>query len=92
MWWPFEKALEKRTSQERLKIPTRFMVELLKMILDGNVLNSMAIYGSRKLVRRWEQRLHQRILASLWVGWKKKFFKVGLNKTLVPNHTFGKGT
>ena len=33
----FEKALENRTMDERSNIPTVFLVDLLKLVLDGNI-------------------------------------------------------
>ena len=32
-----EIALQRRTTEEKSKIPTRFLVDLLKTVLDGNI-------------------------------------------------------
>ena len=64
----FKKALDTRTNEEKLKIPTKFIVDLLKKVLQGNVFEFNSKLWQQKIGTAMGTRIAP-TYACLFMGW-----------------------
>ena len=81
----FEKALNTRTLEEKSKIPTWYLMELLDLVLNGNIFE----FNNKLYIQKIGTEMGTRVAptyACLFMGWlEEKLLKNGKTKKMIIN-------
>ena len=78
-------VLEKQTNEEKDKIMTGFMIDVVKQVLDGNIFE----FNSKLWQQQWVPKWVPHISVCLCVGLENIFYNRRQSKDLVLNPTCG---